>query len=327
MSLRKTSAAASAPGKIILFGEHFVIYGSHAILASIDRRIKVSVYLNRTQAINIRSSLGIIGSYIDSEFTLIKGGENAKEILDPIFKCASCVLSERKQNLGMDINLISEVPYGVGLGSSAACCVATVAAVNSLFCEPNKEWICVKAVECERLVHKNSSGADCYISVFGGLMYYMRNEGFKKIKSKKDLTLIIVNTGSKHYTGDLVSLVKKFSDENVLLFIDLTSYANTICQKALAAINSGNEKKLGELMNENHALLQQIGVSQRKIDHAVQVCIKNGALGAKLTGAGGGGSMIALIPNENKMKVISEIERNRYECIPVKIDYDGVIIY
>ena len=327
MNLRKTSATASAPGKIILFGEHFVVYGSHAILASINRRIKVSVYLNKTQTINIKSNLGIIGSYRNSEFTLIKGGENAKEILDPIFKSVSCVLSERKQNLGMDISLISEIPYGVGLGSSAACCVATVAAADSLFCEPNKQRICAKAVECERLVHKNSSGADCYISVFGGLMYYIRNKGFKKIRSKKDLTLAIVNTGTKHSTGDLVSLVKKFRDENMLLFIDLTSYADTICQKALAAINSGKEKKLGELMNENHALLQQIGVSHRKIDQLVKVCIDNGALGAKLTGAGGGGSMIVLITDENKMKVISELKRNRYECIPVKIDYSGVTTY
>jgi mevalonate kinase len=327
MSLRKTSAAASAPGKIILFGEHFVVYGSHAILASINRRIKVNVCLNKAQTINIRSNLGIMGSYKDSEFILVKGGEKAKEILDLIFKCVSRVLSERRQNLGININLISEIPYGVGLGSSAACCVATVAAVDSLFHEPNKQWICVKAVECERLVHKNSSGADCYISVFGGLIYYIKDEGFKKIKTKKDSTLIIVNTGMKHSTGDLVSLVKKFRDQNVLLFIELTSYADTICQQALTAINNGDEKKLGELMNENHALLQQIGVSHRKIDHAVQSCIRNGALGAKLTGAGGGGSMIALIPNENKMRIISEIEKSKFECIPVTFDYNGLIIY
>jgi mevalonate kinase len=327
MSLRKTSAAASAPGKIILFGEHFVVYGSHAILASINKRIKVNVSLNKNHTINIMSNLGIIGSYKDSEFTLIKGGKKAKEILDLIFKCVISVLSERKQNLGIDINLISNIPYGVGLGSSAACCVATVAAVDSLFHEPNKQWICVKAVECERLVHKNSSGADCYISVFGGIMYYIKDDEFKKIKAKKDSTLIIVNTRMKHSTGDLVSLVKKLRDQNVLFFIDLTSHADTICQQALTTINNGDEKKLGELMTENHTLLQQIGVSNRKIDRAIQICIKNGALGAKLTGAGGGGSIIALIPNEKKTRVISEIEKNRFECFPVKFDYSGLITY
>jgi mevalonate kinase len=327
MNLTKTSAAASAPGKIILFGEHFVVYGSHAILASINRRVSVNVHLNKTQTINIKSNLGILGSYKNSEFTLLKGEENAKEILDPIFKCASCVLSERKQNLGMDITLISKIPLGVGLGSSAACCVATVAAVDSLFCEPDKHQICAKAVECERSIHKNSSGADCYISVFGGLMYYVRNEGFKKIKSKTDFALSIVNTGNKRSTGVLVSLVKKFRDKNMLLFAELTSLADCICQNALAAINSSNEKKLGTLMNENHALLQRIGVSNRKIDQLVKFCINNGALGAKLTGAGGGGSMILLVSNENKTKVISELRTNGYECIPVIIDYRGVTTY
>jgi mevalonate kinase len=158
-------------------------------------------------------------------------------------------------------------------------------------------------------------------------MYYVKDEEFKKIKAKKDSTMIIVNTRMKRSTGDLVSLVKKLRDQNVLFFIDLTSHADTICQQALTTINNGDEKKLGELMTENHALLQQIGVSNRKIDRAIQICIKNGALGAKLTGAGGGGSIIALIPNEKKMRVISEIEKNRFECFPVKFDYNGLITY
>ena len=86
------------------------------------------------------------------------------------------------------------------------------------------------------------------------------------------------------------------------MFKDLSSYADNICQEAVTAINVGDEKKLGKLMNENHALLQQLGVSHDKIDQMVNICVENGALGAKLTGAGGGGSMIALIPNEDKVK-------------------------
>ena len=182
-------------------------------------------------------------------------------------------------------------------------------AVDSLFHKPEKQWICTKAIESERLVHKNSSGADCHVSTFGGLMSYIKKKGFNKIESRKDLSLIVVNIGIKHSTGSLVSSVKKFKDENVLLFKDLSSYADDICQKAVSAINVGDEEKLGKLMNENHALLQQLGISHRKIDQMVNICVENGALGAKLTGAGGGGSMIALIPTENKLKIISEIQK------------------
>jgi mevalonate kinase len=222
---------------------------------------------------------------------------------------------------------VSEVPYGVGLGSSAACCVATVAAVDSLFHKPDKQWVCSKAVESERLVHKDSSGGDCYISTFGGLIHYSKIKGFKTIETTRDLSLIIVNTGIKHRTGDLVSSVKKFKNDNTPLFKDLSSYADNICQDALTAINIGDEKKLGKLMNENYTLLQQIRVSHKKHDQIAKICFKNGALGVKPTGAGGGGSMIVLIPKEDKIKLTSEIERNSYECIPVKIDYDGLVVY
>jgi mevalonate kinase len=113
----------------------------------------------------------------------------------------------------------------------------------------------------------------------------------------------------------------------VSLFKDLSSCADNICQNAFAAINIGDQKQLGKLMNENHALLQQLRVSHKKIDQVTKICIKNGALGAKLTGAGGGGSMIALILNDDKIKIISDIERNSYDCMPVKIDYDGLMVY
>ena len=84
MILRKTSSKASAPAKIILFGEHFVVYGNYAILASINKRVNVTVNLNKTQTINIKSDLGIMASYTDSKFNLVRGGKNTKEILDPL---------------------------------------------------------------------------------------------------------------------------------------------------------------------------------------------------------------------------------------------------
>jgi mevalonate kinase len=221
----------------------------------------------------------------------------------------------------------SEFPYGLGLGSSAASCVATVAAVDSLFHKPDKQYVCDKAIKSERLIHNNSSGADCYISTFGGLIYYIKNTGFNKIYCRKDLSLLIGNTGIRHSTGALVSSVKKFKDENSSLFNNLSRRAENICRDAFTAITKGDERKLGELMRENHTLLQQIGVSHDKIDYLVNVCVENGALGAKLTGAGGGGIMIALVPQEEKLKLISIIEKNGCECMAVEIDFNGLMLY
>jgi mevalonate kinase len=327
MNLEKSFAETSAPAKIILFGEHFVVYNKPAILASVSKRIKVGAYLNNSETINIKSDLGIQGSYKDSNFKLIKGRNDSQTILYPLYASARSVLSERHQILGLDIVVNSEFPYGIGLGSSAASCVATVAAVESLFHKPDKQYVCDKAIKLERLIHNSSSGADCYISTFGGLMYYMKNEGFNKIYSKKDLSLIIGNTGIRHSTGVLVASVKKFKDKNRSLFNSLSNHAENICRDAFTAIKKGDEKKLGKLMIENHTLLQDIGVSHDKIDYLVNLCIENGALGAKLTGAGGGGIMIALVPPEQKLKIISTIEKNGCECIAVEIDFDGLMLY
>ena len=327
MNCKKSFAETSAPAKIILFGEHFVVYNKPAILASVTKRIKVSAHLNNNKTVNIKSDLGIEASYKGSDFNLIKGENESQRILYPLYESARSVLSERDQILGLDIVVNSEFPYGIGLGSSAASCVATVAAVDSLFHKPDKQYVCDKAIKSERLIHNNSSGADCYISTFGGIMYYIKNKGFNKIYSGKDLSLIIGNTGIRHSTGALVSSVKKFKDENNSLFNNLSHRAETICRDAFTAITKGDERKLGKLMRENHNILQQIGVSHDKIDYLVNVCIENGALGAKLTGAGGGGIMIALVPQQEKLKIISTMEKNGCKCIPVEIDFDGLMLY
>jgi mevalonate kinase len=327
MNWEKSFAETSAPAKIILFGEHFVVYNKPAILASVTKRIKVAAHLNNSKTINIKSDLGIEASYKESDFNIIKGANDSQTILYPLYESARSVLSERHQILGLDILVNSEFSYGLGLGSSAASCVATVAAVDSLFHKPDKQYVCDKAIKSERLIHNNSSGADCYISTFGGLIYYIKNTGFNKIYCRKDLSLLIGNTGIRHSTGALVSSVKKFKDENSSLFNNLSRRAENICRDAFTAITKGDERKLGELMRENHTLLQQLGVSHDKIDYLVNVCVENGALGAKLTGAGGGGIMIALVPQEEKLKLISIIEKNGCECMAVEIDFNGLMLY
>lgn len=330
MRLRRSSATASAPGKLVLFGEHFVVYDTPAILAAINRRVNVTVHVNNTDNINITSDLGLIGSFKDSRFNFLKGPKEARTILAPLCECARLVLSERGCNLGLDIDLVSNLPESVGLGSSAACCVAITAAVDSLFHKPDRHWISEKAVESERLIHNDSSGADCHISTFGGLMYFVRNEGFKKIYSKKELSLGLINTGRKHSTGNLVSSVKKFKETNRTSFKVLTLLSEIICQKAFAAINEGDEKTLGNLMNQNHVLLQEIGVSDKKIDELVNMCLTKGAWGAKLTGAGGGGSIIVSIPpHDYGLKIFFDnFGKNGQggQSIPVKVDFNGVLV-
>lgn len=317
---------ASAPAKIILFGEHFVVYGNPAILAAISRRMTVAARVIDTSKITIRSDIGVAGEYSSSRFMSL-GGKNAKAILDPLYNAVrQALVARRQQKTGIEIDVSSEIPHGIGLGSSAASCVATAAAVDSLFGRPDKKRVCEQAIESERIIHRNSSGADCYISTFGGLILYSKSEGFKKIESE-GLPLVIANTSIKHSTGYLVASVKKFRDRKESLFKSLASQAGDICTQALAAIAAGKREKIGSLMSENQSLLRQIGVSHQKADELIDVCTNAGALGAKITGAGGGGAVIALAATkQDRTKIASRIRADGYDSFEVEIDQRGLVV-
>jgi mevalonate kinase len=322
---------ASAPAKIILFGEHFVVYGGRAILAAINKRISVDARIlsHNEDRIVIRSDIGVVGEYWDNgDFNAVEGGTETKAMLDPLYGAIRNVLLMRnKKKIGIEVSIYSRVPPGIGLGSSAASCVATVAAVDSLFQKhTSRHQVCELAIESERQIHKRTSGADCYVSTFGGLMHYCsRSKDFKNAKTNGSLSLVVASTGIKHYTSDLVSGVKRFKDKNKTLFESLAKQADEICLQAWTALESGKRDRIGELMNENQIILQQIGVSHHKAQNIIDICSKAGAIGAKITGAGGGGAIIALA--EGKMEsanIASQVKAAGYQSFEVEIDYKGL---
>jgi len=319
---------ASAPAKVILFGEHFVVYGNPAILASINRRIVVDAHTIDENKILIKSDIGFAGEYSSLGFKATEGDMETKATLDPLYSAVMQVLAARNKKTGIKIAISSGVPPGIGLGSSAAACVSTVAAVNSLFQKRySRQKVCELAIESERLIHKNSSGADCYVSTFGGLIHYSKIRGFKKIRAKGRLALVIASTGVRHSTGDIVADVKKLKDRNESLFQSLAKQAATICAQAQGAIASGKRDELGALMNENQMILRQIGVSHYKADKLIEICSKAGALGAKMTGAGGGGAVIALAASrQDGGKIASRADAAGYESFEVEIDRKGLVV-
>ena len=328
---------ASAPAKVILFGEHFVVYGSPAILAAINKRISVDArtIIHDENKIVIRSDIGVAGEYRNNgEFNALEGGSKAKAVLDPLYGSIRQVLlmrnkKKKKKNIGIEIGISSRVPPGIGLGSSAASCVATVAAVDSLFQKnPSRQKVCELAIESERLIHNRTSGADCYVSTFGGLMqYYGKSKSFKNIETKRSLSLVVASTGIKHSTSDLVAGVKRFKDTNRILFESLSKQASDICLQACTAIKSGKCDKIGELMNENQIILQQIGISHHKVRDIIDICSKAGAMGAKITGAGGGGAVIALAASKQEStKIASHVKAAGYQSFEVEIDYKGLYV-
>jgi mevalonate kinase len=316
---------ASAPAKLTLFGEHFVVYGNPAILASINKRISVTLQPNVINAISIKyAGMRLDVPVVDGR--LHKIGTSSRSFLYPILSCLFNMQSELGSLSGLDVLIESQVPHGEGLGSSAASCVAAAGAFYSLFFKKDRKKIFEAAAHAERTIHKHSSGADCYASTFGGILHYKPTSSHRQISIKKKILFVICTTGVKHRTQNLVLSVKRMKENNPAEFMELAKRANNICIDAKRAIMVGNYQALGILLTENHELLKKLNVSHPKLEEFIDICTNSGALGCKLTGAGGGGAVIALIPNHDSRNIISEIGKKIPQSMLAELDFDGVQI-
>ena len=310
---------ASAPGKIILFGEHFVVYGMKAVLCSIDKRITATSQFIDEKVIRIRSSLGESEISIDSSNNLEKVQQ---KFMKPFVYVAQRAIKENSSKSGIELVLESEIPTGVGLGSSSAACVAATASVNGLFCKLSKNDVMKIAVQAERIIFEQNSGADSSVSTFGGLVSYDLKNGFENISSRNDLRFIISNSAQVHNTQDVVRQVRNFKEKNNDLFNKLCKLEIDIVDNAMSSLRENDLNKLGSLMLKNHDLLKQIGISTEKIDLLVEEAKKT-SYGAKITGAGGGGCIISLVDDSNSEDTLNNL-RKISDCFVTKIDYDGL---
>jgi mevalonate kinase len=323
MNTIKKRARASAPGKVILFGEHFVVYGKPAILASIDKRVYVDAVARNDDRVTIKSNMSFGGKFSIDDLEKAKE-RKFKSLVQPVLAATNDAMQEFDMSTGLDISIRAEFPHAVGLGSSAAISIATIAAVSSLFGKLSRQKICDMSLNAERIVHNNPSGADSAICTYGGLMLFDKSRGARPVNSKIDMRLIVVDSGVKRITGKLVSGVKKLRESNAELFDGLASMSSSITSQALKAIKSRDYAELGSLMTLNHSLLRRLGVSRNVLDKLVDIALRNGAFGAKMTGAGGGGCVIALV-NENSKKKVLRAMKN-YDVFVSRVEHNGVII-
>ncbi|MDH3766071.1 MAG: mevalonate kinase [Nitrosopumilus sp.] len=309
---------ASAPGKVILFGEHFVVYGIKSILCAINKRITVTAEKIDEEKICIKSEMYDV---------VLEPNKSISEIdfkLRPFYYLSNKII--QNQNTGIKIEIESEIPLGVGLGSSSACCVASAAAILGLFSETSKERVLELAIEAEKTIFQNTSGADCTVCTYGGIMEYDKKNKFKKIESEPNFHLVIANSNIKHSTELVVAGVKRFREENRDEFSKLCNNESKLIEDALKFLKENNIKGLGEIVIQNQKYLETIGVSNDKLREMIQVGQKF-SFGAKITGAGGGGCIFALTDESNLKQTIKEFKDKNYECFSVKIDFRGLILF
>lgn len=301
---------ASAPAKVILLGEHFVVYGRPAIVVAIDRRAYVTVEARNDQVVYIRSKdLKVSGYFRDSGFEAEEGGLEAEPKLRPVETVVRSLTELYGRNVGVTVDIDSAIPVEAGLGSSAAVAVASAAAVGRLLgLNLSKDDIFRLGYDAERLIHGTPSGIDPAISTYGGILHYVRDKGITHLGVNVDFHLVIGDTQTTRSTGRLVAMVRELRDKYSSVLTPILECGEKIVFEAIKALESGDLKTLGKLMNIDQGLLSAVNVSNWALERLIYAARNAGAYGAKLTGAGGGGCMIALTPQDNVGNVVRAIE-------------------
>ena len=306
---------ASAPGKVILFGEHFVVYGVKAILCSINKRVTVTAEKTSERKISINSKIGKLELEPDKLISEINSP------LKPFYYLANKAVENK--DTGIHIQIDSEIPLGAGLGSSSACCVAGAAAIFKLFGNISKEEILELAIEAERTIFENTSGADCTVCTYGGIMEYDKNKGFKKIEHEPNFQLVIINSNMEHSTQSMVSKVKEFENKNKEEFSKLSNLESKLVEDVLKLVKENKIQEIGQKMNQNQEYLENIGISNKELTKMIKIG-QESSFGAKITGSGGGGCIFALTNESNLQNILKKFKDNNYECFSTKIDFKGL---
>lgn len=255
-------AMASAPGKIILIGEHAVVYGHRAIAAAVD--LATTVTLSRT-----------------SGPTYVEDAPFEDERLD---RALATVLPKD----GLAVSIVSTLPVGCGLGSSAALAVATVRALARMEGREASLGECIeRGFAMERVFHGNPSGVDHTVSASGGALIYRRGAPAETLTVARPLRLVIANTGTAGSTAEMVERVRERNPTELLMRV------GALVEMTAARIARG--EPIGEFLCEAHRMMRLMGVSTPRLDDLVRAMESAGSTGAKLAGAGGGGIVIALV--------------------------------
>lgn len=304
----------SGYGKVILFGEHFVVHGVPGIVSATDAKTDAEVK---------KISQGII---IKDERKGSKGYTEEKKLqqIESIERMLKTM--GLPPTTAMSIWLGGDLPGFSGLGASAASSVAIARAIAEEFdLHFSDEKINQIAYEAEKAYAGNPSGIDNTAATFGGLLWFQKNmqggpDTFEKIAIKKPVEIIIASTGIVANTKAMVEGVAQRKKANPKKYDQLFRQAEELAFAGRKALLDFDLKKVGELMNENHHLLQEIEVSCKELDYLVELARRHGAFGAKLTGGGGGGCMTALTPGvELQEKVASAIEKEGFQVLRTKI--------
>jgi mevalonate kinase len=281
-------------GKIILLGEHSVVYGRPAIAAGLATGCVATAEPGASDSLTVEPwKVRVAPSQPEPD--------PERELLRRGFEVVCDLASERVRALGrsqrqpLALQASMQIPGGAGLGGSAALSVAVIRALaDALGYAQSEEEVVAASLAWERVFHGNPSGIDSAMAVTGGLSFYVRGQPLKRLPCARGLHLVIGNSAEHGSTKAMVESVARQHARDPGKAEQIFDAIAELVRHAQRALESGDHARLGQLMDLNQTLLSSLLLSTAKLEHMCQLARSAGALGAKLTGGGGGGCMIAL---------------------------------
>ena len=298
-------------GKIILFGEHFVVYGLPSIASALGAYTTADVKVVKGNGWTVNDKRPATIGYKEQKYT---------EAMQSI----ASIINHLKvdiENQRLEISFAGNLTAASGVGASAAQCTSLARALSETFnLNLDDEKTNEAAYEGEKAYHGTPSGIDNTASTYGGLIWFVRNlDGGKNtidlLRSPRKMLVVIANTGVTASTTEVVADVRRLREENPEKIEKVFGQYRKLAEAAKEALLEGDIATIGNLMNQNHRMLQEITVSAEINDELVEIALENGALGAKLTGTGRGGLVISLAENDDiQEKIINATEEKGYSA-------------
>ena len=301
MSTRDSVRSASAPGKVILFGEHAVVYGRPAIAVPVTQ-VRATATVEPAPS---GSGLTLVAPDLGTSFPLSTAPQN-----EPLAAAARATLARLSTpEPDAALTVASTIPIASGLGSGTAVSTALVRALAGFLGHTlAPEEISALVFEVEKIHHGTPSGIDNTVVAFEQPVYFVRGRPIERLPVGVPFTLLIGDTGIRSSTRQVVERVRQAWERSPARYDVLFDQMGDIADEARQAIEAGDVDALGPLMDDNHELLIELGVSSPELDELVEAARFGGALGAKLSGAGQGGNMIALV-DEDWVEEVTEALR------------------
>lgn len=317
---------ASAPGQIFIFGEHAVVYGYPALATTIDIRTIVKAkprddYILKVFSKEIGKLEGIVENKNDNWIITDKSGDTLK--LNYVVKAIESTLNYLDDGMGFDLEITSDIPPGSGLGSSSAVTTATISVLSKALNKVlSKEEISELSFTVEKSIQGTASRTGVSLAVQGGFAK-IQEKDIVKLGKLCSLDIIIGYTGMYGSTTETVQRVKKLMKFKPTVINTILETIGSITENGINSMREKNFRRVGALMNANQNLLQGLDVSSDELNRLISASKKTGALGAKITGGGGGGSMIAL-GNSNLSGIAEAIKNNGGYPIVTEIGVEGL---